>query len=114
MKDNIPYVSVFVFVVVVFNLHSAWENNTFCLKVKTPSRTICHASVFNLFSVEVFVEVVYLAIYAMKEAGAGEWGENVRVRFVRIYFIFIVTLDVPSRAHVSKEHFHFDALCIDK
>ena len=27
---------------------------------------------------------------SVEEAGAGEWGENVRVRFLRIYFIFIV------------------------
>ena len=29
---------------------------------------------------------------SVEEAGAGEWGENVRVRFLRIYFIFIVIL----------------------
>jgi len=48
---------------------------------------------------------------SVEEAGAGEWGENVRVRFLRIYFIFIVVLNIPSRAHVSKENFHF-MLCI--
>jgi len=31
---------------------------------------------------------------SVEEAGAGEWGEN--VRFLRIYFIFIVILNVPS------------------
>ena len=51
---------------------------------------------------------------SVEEAGAGEWGENVRVRFLRIYFIFIVILNIPSRAHVSKEHFHFYALYIDE
>ena len=33
---------------------------------------------------------------SVEEAGAGEWGENVRVRFLGIYFIFIVVLNVPS------------------
>ena len=51
---------------------------------------------------------------SVEEAGAGEWGENVRVRFLRIYFIFIVILNVPCRAQVSKEHFHFYALYIDE
>ena len=32
----------------------------------------------------------------MEEAEAGEWGENVRVRFLQIYFIFVVILNVPS------------------
>ena len=50
---------------------------------------------------------------SVEEVGAGEWGENVRVRFLRIYFIFIVILNVPSWAHVSKEIFHFYALYID-
>ena len=30
------------------------------------------------------------------------------------YFIFIVILNIPFRAHVSKENFHFYALYIDK
>ena len=51
---------------------------------------------------------------SVEEAGAGEWGENVRVRFLRIYFIFMVILNVPSSAHVSKENVHFCALYIDK
>ena len=51
---------------------------------------------------------------SVEEAGAGEWGENVRVRFLGIYFIFIVILNVPSWAHVSKENFHFYALYVDK
>ena len=50
---------------------------------------------------------------SVEEAGAGEWGENVRMRFVRIYFIFIVILNIPSRAHMSKENFHFYALYND-
>ena len=50
----------------------------------------------------------------MEEAGAGEWGENVRERFLRIYLIFIAILNVPSWAHVSKEIFHFYALYIDE
>ena len=50
----------------------------------------------------------------MEEDGAGEWGENVRVRFLHIYFIFINILDIPSRAHVSNEYFHFYALYIDE
>ena len=33
---------------------------------------------------------------SVEEAGAGEWGENVRMRFLRIYFIFIVILNIPS------------------
>ena len=33
---------------------------------------------------------------SVEEAGAGEWGENVRVKVLRIYFIFIVILNVPS------------------
>ena len=49
-----------------------------------------------------------------EEAGAGEWGENVRVRFVRIYLTFIVILNKHSRAHVSKENFHFYALYIKR
>ena len=48
---------------------------------------------------------------SVEEAGAGERGENVRVRFLRIYFIFIVILNVLSGA---KEHFHFYALYIDE
>ena len=36
------------------------------------------------------------------------------VRFLCIYFTFIVILNVPSRAHVSKEKFHFYALYIDE
>ena len=51
---------------------------------------------------------------SVEEAGAGEWGENVRVRFWRIYFIFIVILNEPSWAHVSKEIFNFYALYIDE
>ena len=50
---------------------------------------------------------------SVEEAGAGEWGENVRVRFLCICFIFIVILNIPSRAHMSKENFHFDALYND-
>ena len=46
---------------------------------------------------------------SVEEAGAGEWGENVRVRFLRIYFII---LNIPSRAQVSKENVHFFMLCI--
>ena len=37
-----------------------------------------------------------------------------RERFLRIYFIFIVILNLPSSAHVSKENFNFYALYIDK
>ena len=33
---------------------------------------------------------------SVEEAGAGKWGENVRVRFLCIYFIFIVILIIPS------------------
>ena len=33
---------------------------------------------------------------SVEEVGAGEWGEKVRVRFLHIYFIFIVILNVPS------------------
>ena len=33
---------------------------------------------------------------SVEEAGAGEWGENVRVGFLCIYFIVIVILNVPS------------------
>ena len=44
---------------------------------------------------------------SVEESGAGEWGENVRVRVLRI-------LNVPSWAHVSKENFHFYALYIDE
>ena len=33
---------------------------------------------------------------SVEETGAGEWGENVRVRFLRIYVIFIVIFNVPS------------------
>ena len=51
---------------------------------------------------------------SVEEAGAGEWGENVRVRFLRIYFIFIVVLNVPSGAHVSKEQFDCYALYVDE
>ena len=51
---------------------------------------------------------------SVEEAGAGERGENVRVRFLCIYFIFIVILNVPSLAHVSKENVHFFALYIDE
>ena len=51
---------------------------------------------------------------SVEEAGAGEWGENVRVRFLRIYFILIDILDIPSTAQVSKEHFHFYASYIDE
>ena len=47
----------------------------------------------------------------MEEAGAG--GENVRVIYVT-YFIFTVTLNVPSSAHVSKENFRFYALYTDE
>ena len=50
---------------------------------------------------------------SVEEAGASEWGENVRVRFLCISFIFIVILNIPSRAHMSKENFHFDALYND-
>ena len=49
---------------------------------------------------------------SVEEAWEGEWGENVRVRFLRIYFIFIVILNVPSLAHGSKENFHFYALLV--
>ena len=45
----------------------------------------------------------------MEEAGAGEWGENVRVRFLHI-----VILNVHSRAHASNENFLFNALYIDE
>ena len=31
-----------------------------------------------------------------EEVGAGVWGENVRVRSLRIYFIFIVILNVST------------------
>ena len=51
---------------------------------------------------------------SVEEAGADEWGENVRVRSLRIYFIFVVILNIPSRAHVSKENVHFYALYIDE
>ena len=51
---------------------------------------------------------------SVEEAGAGEWGENVRERFLRIYFIFMVILNLPSSAHVSKENVHFCALYIDE
>ena len=51
---------------------------------------------------------------SMEEAGAGEWGENVSVRFLHVYFTFIVILNVPSWAHVSKENIHFYALYIDE
>ena len=33
---------------------------------------------------------------SVEEAGADEKGEKVRVRFLRIYLIFIVILNVPS------------------
>ena len=33
---------------------------------------------------------------SMEEAGAGEWGENVSVTLARMYFIFIVILNLPS------------------
>ena len=33
---------------------------------------------------------------SVEEAGVGERGENVRVRFLRIYLIFIVVLNIPS------------------
>ena len=33
---------------------------------------------------------------SVEEVGAGERGENVRVGFLRIYFIFILILNVPS------------------
>ena len=36
------------------------------------------------------------------------------VGFLRIYFIFILILNILSRAHVSKEHFHFYALYLDE
>ena len=48
---------------------------------------------------------------SVEEAGAGEQGENVRVKFLSIYFIFIVILNIPSSAHVSqKEMFNFYVL----
>ena len=39
---------------------------------------------------------------------------NKGVRFLGIYFIFIVILNVPSRARVAKENVHFYALYIDE
>ena len=51
---------------------------------------------------------------SVEEAGAGEWGENMRGRFLRIYFIFIVILNILSRANASKENFNSYALYIDE
>ena len=53
---------------------------------------------------------------SVEEAEAGKWGENVSeiLEILRIYFIFIVILNVPSSAHASKENFHFYALFIDE
>ena len=50
---------------------------------------------------------------SVEEAGAGERGYNVKVRFLRIYFILII-LNVPSWVHVSKENLNFYALYINE
>ena len=58
---------------------------------------------------------VFAGVRQWKKPGQAS-GEriNVRVRFLRIYFIFIVILNVPSGAHVTKENVHFYALYIDE
>ena len=49
---------------------------------------------------------------SVEEAGAGEWGErNVRVRFLRIYFIFIVILLYLQEPMCQRNIFIF-MLCI--
>ena len=56
---------------------------------------------------------VFAGVIQWKKPGQAS-GERMWVRFLGIYFIFIVILNVPSWAHVSKENFHFYALYIDE
>ena len=49
---------------------------------------------------------------SVEEAGAGESGENVRVRFLRIYFIFIVVLNIPTCPSVKGKKKIIFMLCI--
>ena len=57
---------------------------------------------------------VFAGVCQWRKPGQASGGENVRVRCLRICFIFIVILNVPSSAHVSKEHFHLYALYSDE
>ena len=56
---------------------------------------------------------MFVGICQWKKPGQASGGYNVKVRFLRIYFILII-LNVPSWVHVSKENFHFYALYIDE
>ena len=50
---------------------------------------------------------------SVEEAGAGEWGENVRVRFLRIYIYCYFNYTFLSPC-VKDFYFYFDALYIDE
>ena len=56
-----------------------------------------------------------LQVYVSGRSRGRQVGRECEIlEILRIYFIFIVILNVPSSAHASKENFHFYALFIDE